>query len=151
MSIVVRTCLIAFPQIMLLSIPANALPVEVGRVADIYANAIVYQDAKPAPEIALQPIEIPEIAGIAPIVPPLSNQNVPTFAEVVADTVDRGAPVLADATVEDIAPAILTEAVSAPVIEDAVVDVSSQRPRPCLLYTSPSPRDKRQFRMPSSA
>ena len=25
------------------------------------------------------------------------------------------------------------------------------RPRPCLLYTSPSPRDKRQSRMPSSA
>ena len=24
-------------------------------------------------------------------------------------------------------------------------------PRPCLLYTSPSPRDKRQSRMPSSA
>ena len=23
--------------------------------------------------------------------------------------------------------------------------------RPCLLYTSPSPRDKRQYRMPSSA
>ena len=27
----------------------------------------------------------------------------------------------------------------------------SARPRNCLLYTSPSPRDKRQSRMPSSA
>ena len=26
-----------------------------------------------------------------------------------------------------------------------------RRPAPCLLYTSPSPRDKRQSRMPSSA
>ena len=26
-----------------------------------------------------------------------------------------------------------------------------RQPRPCLLYTSPSPRDKRQSRMPSSA
>ena len=31
--------------------------------------------------------------------------------------------------------------------DDAVVDVQA----PCLLYTSPSPRDKRQSRMPSSA
>ena len=26
-----------------------------------------------------------------------------------------------------------------------------EQPAPCLLYTSPSPRDKRQSRMPSSA
>ena len=29
--------------------------------------------------------------------------------------------------------------------------MSSDHPRACLLYTSPSPRDKRQSRMPSSA
>ena len=28
---------------------------------------------------------------------------------------------------------------------------SQAQPKPCLLYTSPSPRDKRQSRMPSSA
>ena len=30
-------------------------------------------------------------------------------------------------------------------------DIGDGRPLPCLLYTSPSPRDKRQSRMPSSA
>ena len=29
--------------------------------------------------------------------------------------------------------------------------VNSDQIKPCLLYTSPSPRDKRQSRMPSSA
>ena len=29
--------------------------------------------------------------------------------------------------------------------------IAGDRPEPCLLYTSPSPRDKRQARMPSSA
>ena len=33
----------------------------------------------------------------------------------------------------------------------ADADVFVQNFRPCLLYTSPSPRDKRQSRMPSSA
>ena len=31
------------------------------------------------------------------------------------------------------------------------LDVDAARATPCLLYTSPSPRDKRQSRMPSSA
>ena len=30
-------------------------------------------------------------------------------------------------------------------------DIESDELNPCLLYTSPSPRDKRQSRMPSSA
>ena len=32
-----------------------------------------------------------------------------------------------------------------------IVERFSERNRDCLLYTSPSPRDKRQSRMPSSA
>ena len=32
----------------------------------------------------------------------------------------------------------------------AVIDLNAE-PKTCLLYTSPSPRDKRQSRMPSSA
>ena len=38
--------------------------------------------------------------------------------------------------------------------ETSLVDgtrVGKEHPRVCLLYTSPSPRDKRQSRMPSSA
>ena len=35
--------------------------------------------------------------------------------------------------------------------EDLVAVLALFRPGPCLLYTSPSPRDKRQSRMPSSA
>ena len=31
------------------------------------------------------------------------------------------------------------------------VDLDSDKAKDCLLYTSPSPRDKRQSRMPSSA
>ena len=31
------------------------------------------------------------------------------------------------------------------------IDLSEQELKNCLLYTSPSPRDKRQSRMPSSA
>ena len=33
----------------------------------------------------------------------------------------------------------------------AVADILAAHPEACLLYTSPSPRDKRQSRMPSSA
>ena len=36
-------------------------------------------------------------------------------------------------------------------IFDAMVVVGTENDSPCLLYTSPSPRDKRQSRMPSSA
>ena len=35
--------------------------------------------------------------------------------------------------------------------EDLIPDDFVQPENPCLLYTSPSPRDKRQSRMPSSA
>ena len=38
-----------------------------------------------------------------------------------------------------------------PAFEVFAVDPEGRRRRPCLLYTSPSPRDKRQSRMPSSA
>ena len=31
------------------------------------------------------------------------------------------------------------------------MDIGTAKPSNCLLYTSPSPRDKRQSRMPSSA
>ena len=39
------------------------------------------------------------------------------------------------------------------VIQEAFekLKASSRSEKPCLLYTSPSPRDKRQSRMPSSA
>ena len=37
------------------------------------------------------------------------------------------------------------------VCEDGVVRTEAADPSNCLLYTSPSPRDKRQSRMPSSA
>ena len=36
-------------------------------------------------------------------------------------------------------------------VEFTEVDVSTGVPRPCLLYTSPSPRDRTRSRMPSSA
>ena len=48
----------------------------------------------------------------------------------------------------------ITEVTSKPLVTldtDRLVAPSSLRPRICLLYTSPSPRDKRQSRMPSSA
>ena len=34
---------------------------------------------------------------------------------------------------------------------EVTVEFSGQKKKTCLLYTSPSPRDKRQSRMPSSA
>ena len=36
-------------------------------------------------------------------------------------------------------------------ILEYIKSLESQNPKGCLLYTSPSPRDKRQSRMPSSA
>ena len=33
----------------------------------------------------------------------------------------------------------------------AFIELQKTKPETCLLYTSPSPRDKRQYRMPSSA
>ena len=36
-------------------------------------------------------------------------------------------------------------------LADVTLKLPSRRPSTCLLYTSPSPRDKRQSRMPSSA
>ena len=36
-------------------------------------------------------------------------------------------------------------------IEETTGELVEPKPSTCLLYTSPSPRDKRQSRMPSSA
>ena len=36
-------------------------------------------------------------------------------------------------------------------LQKKIKDVNEDSPKTCLLYTSPSPRDKRQSRMPSSA
>ena len=38
-----------------------------------------------------------------------------------------------------------------PAAAPAALELAQVVPNPCLLYTSPSPRDKRQSRMPSSA
>ena len=38
-----------------------------------------------------------------------------------------------------------------PTTNQVVITTNGHRRRGCLLYTSPSPRDKRQSRMPSSA
>ena len=38
-----------------------------------------------------------------------------------------------------------------PVAQPSPAASAQPAPEPCLLYTSPSPRDKRQSRMPSSA
>ena len=38
-----------------------------------------------------------------------------------------------------------------PTVTNKDTKKSELLPKPCLLYTSPSPRDKRQSRMPSSA
>jgi outer membrane protein OmpA-like peptidoglycan-associated protein len=114
---------------MLFSASANALPVEVGRVADVFANAIAYHDAKPVSEVELQPVEIPPVIAIAAIAPPSVGDAVTVIDEVVADTVARGAPVLASATLKDISPAIVTKAASAPFLEENLANVSSKRPR----------------------
>ena len=47
--------------------------------------------------------------------------------------------------------AVMLAAPEINVIDKGVLDTASDRAYPCLLYTSPSPRDKRQSRMPSSA
>ena len=41
--------------------------------------------------------------------------------------------------------------VTASFVKEAGVDVNRQQASTCLLYTSPSPRDQRGSRMPSSA
>ena len=41
--------------------------------------------------------------------------------------------------------------IAAPVATTILADYGAQVIKICLLYTSPSPRDKRQSRMPSSA
>ena len=38
-----------------------------------------------------------------------------------------------------------------PMVSSGIVKINGVDPNTCLLYTSPSPRDKRQSRMPSSA
>ena len=43
------------------------------------------------------------------------------------------------------------EGISAAELEASLKDLIFTTPRTCLLYTAPSPRDKRQTRMPSSA
>ena len=72
---------------------------------------------------------------------------------VVGFTFDAGAQTLAedpDKIAEDQVDAVDTPPAREPkpAIEEMVV--TAQR-KSCLLYTSPSPRDKRQSRMPSSA
>ena len=44
-----------------------------------------------------------------------------------------------------------TVVIKFPTYEKALEWYDSKEYKPCLLYTSPSPRDKRQSRMPSSA
>ena len=49
---------------------------------------------------------------------------------------------------------ITTDAIAAAEAGAAILHLHARNPetgQPCLLYTSPSPRDKRQSRMPSSA
>ena len=59
-------------------------------------------------------------------------------------------PLNAEATYNDDLDAV--EALSLQwIITDATGDVVMQGPNDCLLYTSPSPRDMRRSRMPSSA
>ena len=45
----------------------------------------------------------------------------------------------------------ITETVDQEVEVEVTSEVQVEQVTPCLLYTSPSPRDKRQSRMPSSA
>ena len=54
----------------------------------------------------------------------------------------------ANATVEDVRAVLERHGAR---MEDPAVVMSSDGSMSCLLYTSPSPRDKRQSRMPSSA
>ena len=76
---------------------------------------------------------------------------------VAADVLREGALVCFDEfQVTDIADALIMKALFEHLFEGGavVVATSNRRPRDlyaCLLYTSPSPRDKRQSRMPSSA
>ena len=54
---------------------------------------------------------------------------------------------------EQLVPGLLVEAAQAPLVPPAAV-VERDAPDevlPCLLYTSPSPRDRQKSRMPSSA
>ena len=47
--------------------------------------------------------------------------------------------------------AVVTDPINADAAAWIKTEVAKLTDKPCLLYTSPSPRDKRQSRMPSSA
>ena len=106
------------------------------------------------------PVE--ESASEAPIDPGTTQEVV--LSAVAAESVpDTGAEAQFDTTQEVAPPAVAAEAVSETGAEaqpfplpDGNRDAFVTTPivaldEPCLLYTSPSPRDKRQSRMPSSA
>ena len=64
---------------------------------------------------------------------------------------------LSDSELSQLAIEFVGDAPPSHVPRETVIQILSQQPEitawrsHCLLYTSPSPRDKRQYRMPSSA
>ena len=77
---------------------------------------------------------------------PMINHRGPEFKEILYRTTDRLKTVFS--TKNDVY--IITGSGTS-AMEAAVVNTLSPGDKACLLYTSPSPRDKRQSRMPSSA
>ena len=136
--------------------PRSSVPPTPARVADV-PGAPRQPGVPHAPEVPRQPDGVPRVSDVpgvprvpdAPDVPhapevPRQPDGVPRASDVPGVPRAPDVPRVPDAPDVPRPPDGVPRAPDAPGVPDAP-DV------PCLLYTSPSPRDKRQSRMPSSA
>ena len=145
--IVLTSVCLSTPTISQISPPGKA---SVELLTEIPETSSVTQPAPPAPVVISTP----------------DNNSVPDYARYKGVTqqmwnriAEIGDPLNCEAKIEEISTSVTQQTLSpcnGNCINDAlaannVVELRGGEYNICLLYTSPSPRDKRQSRMPSSA
>ena len=115
--------------------PAEVTPLLVEAAAPVAAKAPSTLVRRPSMDARLKQ-EAAKRDSPAEVTPPLVEAAAP-----VEDADPKSALVLAQLTARGVASGAV----------DAAAIAAELKAQDCLLYTSPSPRDKRQSRMPSSA
>ena len=101
------------------------------------------------PQANKRPIDVARLRQVKPEFYTLDADDVlGVFVEGVLGNFEETPPVNIPPPDSDLPPAI---GFPVPVREDGTMSLPSIKPIPCLLYTSPSPRDATLSRMPSSA
>ena len=114
-------------------------------VTTVLAVRIILASGSPRRKVLLEELGL-DLTIRAADIDETPNENEPAAAYVERLAIEKGAAAIAssdDITSDDVV-----------ISADTIVVLDGDllgKPSSCLLYTSPSPRDKRQSRMPSSA